>query len=173
MEETDRQLVEATLKGDKNAYGKLYDKYARLVRAMCYDMTHDQAAAQDLAQEVFLRAYNLLERLEDPDKFGAWLTSIVKNIGREFRRGKFRDRHVYVGDDLPEQAVEDDAQPRMISEEIEQALGKLPEEQRLALHVYYLQGQDVKQACEILKVSRSALFRLLEKARKSMEKHLK
>lgn len=173
MEMTDKQLVEATLNGDKNAYGLLYDKYAKLVRAMCYDMTCDLNTAQDLAQEVFLRAYHLLPKLEEPDKFGAWLTSIVKNIGREFRRGKFRDRHVYVGDEMPEQVAEDDSEPKMISEEIEQAMRKLPEEQRLALHVYYLQGQDVSQACKILNVSRSALFRLLEKARNNMEKYLK
>ena len=173
MEQTDKQLVESTLNGDKNAYGMLYDKYARLVRAMSYDITRDLAASQDLAQEVFLRAYNLLDRLEDPDKFGPWLTSMVKNIGREYRRGKFRDRHVYVGDDMPESPVSDEQDQNLISEEIDLAMQKLPEKERLALHVYYLQGQDVKQACDILKVSRSALFRLLEKARKNLEKYLK
>ncbi len=173
MEHTDKQLVEATLNGDKNAYGKLYDKYARLVRAMSYDITQDLNAAQDMAQEVFLRAYNLLDKLEDRDKFGPWLTSMVKNIGREYRRGKFRDRHVYVGDDLPENAVSDQQDQNLISEEIGRAMAKLPEKEKMALHVYYLQGQDVKQACEILDVSRSALFRLLDKAKKNLEIYLK
>ncbi len=173
MSQSDKKLVEATLKGDKNAYGKLYDKYARLVRAMSYDITQDLSSAQDIAQEVFLRAYNLLERLEEPEKFGPWLTSMVKNIGREYRRGKFRDRHVYVGDDMPEEAVSDQQDQNLMSEDLNRAMQKLPEKERLALHVYYLQDQDVKQACEILEVSRSALFRLLEKARSNLEKYLK
>ena len=172
MSLSDKQLVEATLSGDKEAYGQLYDRYAKLVRVMCYDTTQDLTLAQDLAQEVFLRAYNLLERLEEQDKFGPWLTTITKNIAREYRRGKFRDRHVYVGDDMPEQESQDHQDQNLISEEINQALQKLPENERLALHVYYMQDQKAKDACRILKVSRSALFRLLEKARKSLEKHL-
>ena len=173
MSLTDKQLVEATLSGDNEAYGQLYDRYAKLIRAMCYDTTQDLGSAQDLAQEVFLRAYNLLSRLDEPDKFGPWLTTISKNISREYRRGKFRDRHVYVGDDVPEQESEDQLDKNLISEEINQALQKLPEKERLALHVYYMQDQKVKDACKILNVSRSALFRLLEKARKSLEQHLK
>ena len=173
MEKSDKQLVQETLNGNTESYGMLYDKYARLVRAMCYDITQDLSAAQDMAQEVFLRAYNLLGKLDDQDKFGPWLTSITKNIGREFRRGKFRDRHVYVGDDMPEQAIVDQKDQDLVSEELDQALQKLPEKERLALHTYYLQGQDVKQSCEILGVSRSALFRLLEKARKNLERYLK
>ena len=50
-------LVLAVLAGDKAAYGKLYDRYAPLVRAVCYDEAGNLADSQDLAQDVFLRAY--------------------------------------------------------------------------------------------------------------------
>ena len=53
----DRELVRVTIAGDKAAYGQLYDRYAPLVRAVCYDRTGNLADAQNLAQDVFLRAY--------------------------------------------------------------------------------------------------------------------
>ncbi len=67
---SDKTLIEAVLAGDKAAYEKLYDRYAPLVRAVCYDYTGNLADAQDLAQDVFMRAYEKLDRLRNPDSFG-------------------------------------------------------------------------------------------------------
>jgi DNA-directed RNA polymerase specialized sigma24 family protein len=53
---SDNELVQAAVAGDRAAYGTLYDRYAPLVRAVCYDHTRNLADAQDLAQDVFLRA---------------------------------------------------------------------------------------------------------------------
>ena len=96
MESKEIQLVEATLKGDKAAYGELYDRYAALIRAICYDTAQSVPSAQDLAQEVFLRAYQKLSSLRQPEKFGGWLVGIARRMCREYRRTKARDRHVFV-----------------------------------------------------------------------------
>src|SRR5688500_16336258 len=53
----DAERVRAALAGDRSAFGDLYDRHARWVRAVLYDVIHDLPQAQDLAQEVFLRAY--------------------------------------------------------------------------------------------------------------------
>jgi len=169
----DATLVLETLKGDKTAFSGLYDRYARLVRAICNDTTRDLGQAQDLGQEVFLRAYSKLDKLNDPDRFGAWLVSITRNVCREYRRGKFRDRHVLVGlaPDEDEQATEKDSPDERLLD-LKEALNKLSEKERLALHVYYLQEQDAEQAQKILNISRSGLYRLLAKAREKIERHL-
>jgi len=84
-------LVRAVLAGQRAAYEKLYDRYASLVRAVCYDTTRNLADAQDLAQDVFLRAYEKLAQLRDPDRFGNWLVAIARLRSREWRRKKLRD----------------------------------------------------------------------------------
>jgi len=170
---SDGTLVLATLNGDKSAFGKLYDRYAGLVRAICYDNTGDLSGAQDLAQEVFLRAYEKLNTVEQPDRFGAWLVSITRNVCREYRRGRFRDRHRLVGL-APEQAETNTfLQQDGHVEQLKEAMGRLTERERLALHVYYLQDQDAKRSQEILGISRSGLYRLLDRARKKLEKYIK
>jgi len=169
---TDATLVLKVLNGDSAAFGELYDRYARLVRSICYDSTRDVEHAQDLAQEVFLRAYAKLNKLKEPDRFGPWLVSIARNVAREYRRSKFRDRHILVGM-APE--GEPGTEPREIEDQLSDlrgAIGTLDERERLALHAYYLQGQNVEQVKKVLGVSRSGLYRLLARGRKKLEKLL-
>ncbi|MBI9016431.1 MAG: sigma-70 family RNA polymerase sigma factor [Phycisphaerae bacterium] len=173
MSISDADLVKKVLQGDQNAFGQLYDKYARLVRAICYDTTGDVTQAQDLGQEVFLRAYNKLEVLQDHDRFSPWLVSMARNVCREFRRSKFRDKHVLMGFDTPEETTEyETVSQHDISDEVHDAMMQLDEDERMALHVYYLQGNDPKKAQEILGISRSSFYRLLEKARENLHKLL-
>ena len=56
-EPTDADLVASVLAGDREAFGGLYDRYARLVRAVVYGVARDWPTVQDLTQECFLRAY--------------------------------------------------------------------------------------------------------------------
>jgi RNA polymerase sigma-70 factor (ECF subfamily) len=169
---SDADLVKSTLQGNKEAFGQLYDRYARLIRAICNDSTHNFSESQDLAQEVFLRAYTKLEWLENPQRFGPWLVSIARNIGREYRRGKFRDRHIFTGSESPEEKAGQKSEDsgNQLSDELHGALEKLNERERLALHVYYLQDEDIEKARQILDMSRSSFYRLLAKARKKLEK---
>ncbi len=65
MPASDGTLVRGVLNGDRAAFAELYDRRARLVRAICYDETRRLQTAADLAQEAFMRAYKNLGRLHD------------------------------------------------------------------------------------------------------------
>ena len=88
MEAGDAQLVRSVLDGDRAAYAELYERYARWVRAVCFDTARNLSDAQDLTQEVFLRAYAQLGRLREPERFGAWLHSIARNRCLEWLRAQ-------------------------------------------------------------------------------------
>ena len=172
MAQSDAILVAGALRGDTAAYGQLYDKYARLVRAICYDETNHSTDSQDLAQEVFLRAHAKLQRLKDREQFGPWVISIAKNVCREYRKKRARDRHILVGG-APAEAIANEVEPpdeRLA--ELEKAIRSLPERERMAIRTFYLQGEDVAEASRILKVSRSSLYRLLECARARLKHSL-
>ncbi len=172
MSQADGELVKAVLAGDRGSFERLYDKYARLVRSICYDTTGDVTQAQDIAQEAFLRAYQKLDRLTNPDVFAPWLISIARNVCREYRRSKFRDRHVLVGLETPEIETNTSEDPGL-SGELNEAMQNLSERERLAIHVHYMQELDIEEAMKILDTSRSGFYRLLEKARKKLEQYLK
>jgi RNA polymerase sigma-70 factor (ECF subfamily) len=168
---SDKTLIRALFAGDKAAYEKLYDRYAPLVRAVCYDMTGNLADAQDLAQDVFMRAYEKLDRLREPARFGKWLVGIARLRCKEWQRQRLRSQNKNVGlNDAQAAAPEppDDSRIELLREMIT----TLPPKERLALHTFYLQGSSADNARRILGLSRSGFYRVLERARKRLERLL-
>jgi len=164
---SDRELIQAVFAGEKAAYEKLYDRYAPLVRAVCYDTTRNITDAQDLAQDVFFRAYEKLEHLREPELFGRWIVGIARLRCKEWQRQRLRsqNRNVelnnaqVVAPDPP-----DDSQIELLREMIR----KLPTKERLVLHTFYLQGKSADNARRILGLSKSGFYCVLERARKQL-----
>ena len=166
---SEEELVRAVIAGDTTAYGVLYDHFAPLVRAVCYSHTQNLADAQDLAQDVFLRAYQKLGSLQEPSRFGKWLIGIARLRGREWRRTQMRQRARSqelgrVEFDGP------DPQNNGHVEQLRRMIAKLPEKERLALHVFYLQERSPEDAQSILGLSRSGFYRALDRARKKLKR---
>jgi RNA polymerase sigma-70 factor (ECF subfamily) len=173
---TDATLVLGVRNGDRSAFAELYDRRARLVRALCYDETRDLHAAADLTQEVFLRAYRNLRRLHEPDRFAAWLVGIARQVCREWRRKRRREQHGMAG--LAEQresgarwAEPPDERLIEIRDAIAgltaceaNAIPTLTEKERLALHAFYLQGRSAEEARAVLGLSKSGFYRALSSA---------
>jgi len=179
LAESDGSLVLRAIKGEEEAFGQLYDRYARLVRAICHDGTRDLERAADLAQEVFLRAYERLGELKEPERFGPWVAGIARNVARECRRSEMRDRHVWLGEGSQEVAESQEDQrweqreaPERLAH-VAEAMERLNDEERLALHSFYLQGQDVEKARRVAGVSRSSFYRLLSRARQRIEEYVR
>ena len=172
---SDATLVRGVLDGDRAAFAQLYDLRARLVRAVCYDATGDLQTAAELTQEVFLRAYDRLGALREKEKFAAWVCGIARQVCREWRRGRARERD---GLGRFSRWTEDSgsaAVPQLLEvriRELRDAIATLPEKERLALHAFYLQEQDVEQARAVLGLSRSGFYHVLSCARRRLRRKL-
>jgi RNA polymerase sigma-70 factor (ECF subfamily) len=169
--QSDETLVRAVLSGQRTAYEQLYDRYAPLVRGICYDSTQSLADAQDLAQDVFLRAYEKLHQLRDPACFAKWLVTIARLRCKEWlrRRSRELDRRTTVDDS--ELAVGNPSSDGQI-ELLRKTIRQLPDKERLALHVFYLQGNSAESARQIMGLSRPGFYRVLGRARKRLKKLL-
>jgi RNA polymerase sigma-70 factor, ECF subfamily len=93
----DCQLVEAARQGDRSAYGRLYDRYARMVHGilLAHVPLND---VDDLVQDVFLQALPRLHSLRDVTRFGAWLAAITRNRANDYHRQSIDE--VELPDDL-------------------------------------------------------------------------
>ncbi len=163
---SDADLVRAVLGGNRAMYAELYDRYAPLVRAVCHDTTRNLACAQDLSQEVFLKAYDRLRTLRDPDQFATWLVGIARNECREWLRKRSRERYVPLTSvvDVPDREAFDETEVTAVTE----AIALLPERERLALHAFYLQGESADTLRTLLGLSSSGVYRLLDRARRRL-----
>lgn len=180
MDRPDSELVQAVLGGEREAFAVLYDRYARLVSALCRAETGDSNAAADLSQEAFLRAFRRLNSLADRDRFGAWLAGIARLVCREWQKDRWQPGSLPVPalcamDEMP---ASRDAVAGASLEQAERlaqlrgALAKLPERDRLALHAFYVQNLDVGQMCRLLGVTRSGLYHVLATARNRLAEKL-
>ena len=171
---TDEELVRRSLTGGREAFAALYDRYARLVRVICFEQLGRRLeCAEDLAQEVFLRAYQKLERLRDPVRFSSWLIGISRTACKEWRRKHGRDRLEFGGLDVAEPVAASNADNRTEVEELRHAMSALSESERIALHLHYLQQRPAEVARTLFGLSRSGYYRLLERARSRLRKLLR
>jgi RNA polymerase sigma-70 factor, ECF subfamily len=165
---TDGTLVQGALNGDGAAFAELYDRHDRLIRAVCFDFTHDVDAATELTQEVFLRALQKLRTLRDPQRFSAWVVGIARQVSREWRRGRMRGRRTQspLPDALPASATDTPDDERLTL--LRDVLGTLPERERLSLQAFYLSGLDAEQARSVLGLTQPTFYRVLAQAREHL-----
>lgn len=168
-------------RAEHEAFARLYDRHAPVVRALCRAHQPTEEDADDALQEAFLRALRMLDRVEDPAGFRPWLYAIARRVCAERRRSSTRrDRHVEraaalnaIGgtamSTLASELVSETAASK--SEDLDRlgrAIAQLPDDERLAVHLYYLDADPVSAAVECLGVSRSGFYKLLSRARERL-----
>ncbi|MFA6133943.1 MAG: sigma-70 family RNA polymerase sigma factor [Phycisphaerae bacterium] len=168
----DQDLVSAALAGDRQACGALYDRYAPLIRAICFDRTGDVSQSEDLCQDVFLKAHEKLAQLRDRRKFGAWLIAITRLTCRDWlRRSRRRNlRRADVDLALVPQDDPDEAGCNDGLAQLHEWLLRLPDKERLAIQVCCLLEEPPERARGILNLSRSGLYAVLERAKKRLKR---
>jgi RNA polymerase sigma-70 factor, ECF subfamily len=184
---TDAQIMLRVKTGDQNAFDYLVRKYRRPMISFMYRMSRNTAAAEDLAQEVFLRVYRSRENYEASAKFTTWLYRIATNLAVNHARDTRHERaEMTVSLDEPDEETGttfEIADSRVTAEQsivqrervraIRSKVEALPEQQRLAVIMHKYQQMDYKQIAAVLKKSESATKSLLFRAYETLREQLK
>lgn len=172
---TDQQLMELIASGDQSAYAEAVRRHGRSIAAYAYRMISQQADAEDIAQETFLRLWTHAHRWQaDKAAVSTWLHRIAHNLCVDLLR---RDKSAI------NMALDDEhADPALSSEQLisldadrvslQLAISTLPERQRSALIMTHYQGLSDKVVADIMDVSVDALESLLARARKTIKVRL-
>jgi RNA polymerase sigma-70 factor, ECF subfamily len=184
---SDAEVMLRVKAGDEGAFDFLVQKYRRPLVSFMYRMARNTAAAEDLAQEVFLRVYRSRQTYEPSAKFTTWLYRIATNLAVNHARDTRKERpEVTVSLDEPDEEtgttmdVRDGAmtvEEKLVRQErltaIRSKVEALPERQRMAVLMHKYQQMDYKQIAEVLKLSESATKSLLFRAYESLREQLK
>jgi RNA polymerase sigma-70 factor (ECF subfamily) len=184
---SDAAIMLRVAAGDEAGFNYLVGKYHRSMINFLYRMVHNQAVAEELAQEVFLRVYRSRESYRAEAKFTTWLYRIATNLAVNHARDTKHERaaqNVYL--DVPDEetgttpeVADDDpnVEQRMLRDErmagIRKHVMALPERQRTAVLMHKYQGLDYRQIGEVLKLSESATKSLLFRAYQTLRDRLK
>jgi RNA polymerase sigma-70 factor (ECF subfamily) len=173
--------------GNMAGFDYLIQKYRKPIIHFMYRMVHNQAVAEELAQEVFLRVYRSRETYRAEARFSTWLYRIATNLGVNHARDTKQERFastIHLDEVDPETGTTPDvadstigAETNMLRDErmnaIRQHVLALPERQRIAVLMHKYEGMDYKQIGEVLKLSESATKSLLFRAYQTLREKLK
>jgi RNA polymerase sigma-70 factor, ECF subfamily len=173
--------------GNMAGFDYLIQKYRKPIVHFMYRMVHNQAVAEELAQEVFLRVYRSRETYRAEARFSTWLYRIATNLGVNHARDTHHERNastVYLDEVDSETGTTPDvadatpgAEAAMLRRErldaIRQHVLALPERQRMAVLMHKYEGMDYKQIGDVLKLSESATKSLLFRAYQTLREKLK
>ncbi|MEO6992976.1 MAG: RNA polymerase sigma factor [Lacunisphaera sp.] len=176
---TDAELVAATLAGDRRAFGRIVERYQRLLCSLAYSATGELSQSEDLAQEAFVDGWRQLAGLREPEKLRAWLCGILRFKVRRLRRADGREpvrradpleaAETIESSDTPvaDQAIQQEEQALMWS-----ALERVPAIYREPLVLYYREHCSIEHVAVALELSEDAVKQRLARGRKVLQEQV-
>jgi RNA polymerase sigma-70 factor (ECF subfamily) len=172
---TEEQWIAEARNGDKDAFAKLVEKYQKPVYSVCYRMLGTPTAAEDAAQEAFIRAYQALDRYDPKRSFATWLLSIASNYSiDQLRKMKVtilsmdNEKHAWLAPPAKEPSPERAALEKEKQAQIQSLLADLSEIDRAAVILQYWHNSSYEEIAETLNLSSSAVKSRLFRARRLM-----
>ena len=180
----EKKLIRLSQKGDGEAFGQLVERYKTKVFHLAYGWAQDRTVADDLAQEIFIKAYFSLPKFKSRSEFGTWLYRVALNHIKDYlRKNKRKAREIsleWLGErDLVAQTAsfrEDLRAEEKRRALVQAAVQRLPEKHRTILTLRDIEGLSYDEIARILGLSPgtvdSRLFRARRKLREKLAPYL-
>jgi len=161
-------LVARAKTGDHHAFEALVRQYRNRVLNVVWRIVSDADAAQDVAQETFIKAYQQLARFRGKSTFGTWLYRIAVNEARGHLRARCRRQARWEKQGALEAAQPMPAEPAEQAGPIVALLQELPEKQRIALALFYLQELSVAEIAQAVRAPTGTVKAWLSRGRQRL-----
>jgi len=183
MQANDHSVVRAVLAGDKEAYGALVRTHSSAVFRVAFRMVGNEADAEEIVQETFLRGYQSLDRFEGRSGFGTWIYRIAVNcalnrlnrpgIDAAYRTGEETDPEAKV---VQVAASGADPERLLLSQEISAAqataMERLTATERTAFTLRHMEDRTTTEIADVLGIApnaaKQAVFRAVQKLRREL-----
>lgn len=175
------EWIRRVQRGDREAYGPLVDRYQRRIFALVYRVLRRREEVEEIAQEVFLKAYLAVGTYNFESSFGTWLMRIAVNHCYDQLRRRRSSRLTYFSEmsEVGERAVLAGSESRETSGDrvqrqlesrdlVEKLLERASAEDRVILTLKELEEMSVKEIAEVLKLNAGTVKVRLHRARKRM-----
>lgn len=181
----DDELVARIKQGDRTAYRELFETHSSLVFNVCHRILGNRADAEDVTQDVFLRAYDALPGFRGEARLSTWLYRIAVHLSLNKQRRRKRERWLSLEfleepeNELPmgDIASADDT-PDIIAEKrertqiVQRAMNALAEEQRVALILRHYEGLSYEEIADVMQTSVASVESRLHRAKRNLAKKL-
>lgn len=180
----DKQIIDKILQNDKAAFGRLVEKYQSLVVNTAFGFVREKFDAEDIAQEVFIEAYNSIKNFRGDAGISTWLYRITVNKSLNFIRSKKRRHWIksvesffsknnenttqFAAPDSTDNGLEQKER----SEILHDAIDNLSKNQKIAFTLHKYEDLSYKEIAKVMNVSLSSVESLIHRAKKNLQKQL-
>ena len=176
LEKTGNQLIEGCRRGDPDAFRALFEKYKDTVYSIALRYSGDAAAAQDIAQDTFLKLFSAIGSFRGDSNFESWLYRMVVNSCFDQKRRTRRLTPLLDGilDVLrtPNLSVLDEVLRTEMSTYVRSVVDSLPAKQKMVVVLRYTQGLSYEEIAGIVGCSAGTIASRLNRAHKVLERRL-
>jgi RNA polymerase sigma-70 factor, ECF subfamily len=178
---TELEWIKRAQRGDQEAFGRLVERHQRRVFSLVYHLVRRRDAVEDLAQEIFLKAYLAIRSFNFESSFGTWLGRVAVNHCYDYLRKERASRVKYYAEMSEEgsrrleesyegqQADAPDAeQQALLQETVSALLERAPADDRILLVLKEMEELSVEEIAEIMRLTKTAVKVRLHRARKRM-----
>ena len=181
----DARLVALAQAGDREAFGQLVENHSRSLFALAFRVTGNEADADEVVQETFLRAFRSLKNFESRSNLGTWLYRIAMNCALDQKdREKWDPKYAVAISEDPDpkenqvqlQARQPDQEQQIFSGQIQKKIGEamsqLTKTERAAFTMRHLEGRSIDEICSTLglktNAAKNSIFRAVQKMRTAL-----
>ena len=170
---TDRDLIQRARRGANDAFGELVTRYQTGVFNVCYRMLHERGAAEDLAQETFMRAYDRLHTFDLEREFGPWIRRVAANLCLNHLESQKVTAPLDEERDADESArPEKQVEVKERSAQVRTAFASLPPQYRAVVDLRHYQEMSYDEIAAELNIPLSDVKSHLFRARKILAEQL-
>lgn len=177
--ESDAAYVRRVQSGDRTAFRVLLTRYERMVFSITHRFAETPADAEDMAQDIFVKAYRRIDRLREPERFSSWLYGIALNHGRDYAKNVRRQTYAFSRTERTDGEILDAERGQDAALEADEdsrrlwaALDRLSPTYATPFLLKYRDGMTYQAMAERMDVSVSALKVRVHRARKKLRELL-
>lgn len=170
---SDESLMVAVARGDLPAFERIVLRHQQAVWRTAYRMVADHQAAEDLAQEAFLRVFKAADRYRPEAAFRTYLYRVIMRLCLDYlRKGRPTPAKDLSCLPAPTAPVDEQAELGERADAVRQAVAYLPPKQRSAIVLRYWEGLSTREMADVMQTTTKAVERLLSRGRAALEERL-
>ncbi|PHR74096.1 MAG: RNA polymerase [Lutibacter sp.] len=170
----DDYYIKKILKGDSNSFGIIVERYQNMVFALALKMLKHREESEEVSQDTFIKVYKSLSKFNGESKFSTWIYRIAYNtcLDRIKKNSKYNN-DVEINDITSNEIFQvenifDSLENKERSIIIKECMDKLPEDERIIMHLFYFEELSLKEIVDIVSVNEGNVKVKLFRARKKL-----
>ncbi|MFT7331099.1 MAG: RNA polymerase sigma factor (sigma-70 family) [Roseivirga sp.] len=170
----DDYYIKKTLEGDSNSFSVLVERYQNMVFALALKMLKHREESEEVSQDTFIKVYKSLSKFNGESKFSTWIYRIAYNtcLDRIKKNSKYNNNveinEITSNEISHTESIFDSLENKERSIIVKQCMDKLPEDERIIIHLFYFEELSLKEIVGIVSMTEGNVKVKLFRARKKL-----